>query len=59
MKKKRDESRAKGRRSVGGRRSLAAHLEMTEQLYRDFLQLTPHRFVPLVRSFASFKEYER
>jgi hypothetical protein len=34
-------------------------LEEAENLYRDFVALTPYRFKPFVRSFDSFDEYER
>jgi hypothetical protein len=39
---------------------LVAHrLFEAERLFQDFKQLTPFRFRPLARSFASFGEYER
>lgn len=39
--------------------SAARALEQAERLYRDFLELTPLRFVPLAKSFESFEAYER
>ena len=30
-----------------------------ERLYRDFVELTPHRFTPFVKTFDSFEAYER
>jgi len=30
-----------------------------EQLFRDFVELTPYRFRPFVKSFESFEDYER
>ena len=30
-----------------------------ENLFQDFKELTPYRFRPLAKSFASFAEYER
>jgi hypothetical protein len=40
-------------------RSAGARLEASEALFRDFVALTPYRFMPFVRSFDSFDEYER
>jgi hypothetical protein len=40
-------------------RSAAARLALAESLFRDFARLTPYRFRPFVKSFASFDEYER
>jgi len=37
----------------------AAWLAESERLYRDFVELTPHRFRPFVRTFKSWDEYER
>jgi hypothetical protein len=34
-------------------------LAEAERLYQDFVDLTPYRFTPLLRSFDSFAEYER
>jgi len=44
---------------VRGRASAARWLDEAERLYRDYLDLTPLRFVPLAKSFESFEEYER
>ena len=40
-------------------RLAAERLFEAERLFDDFRQLTPYRFRPLVRSFASFAAYER
>jgi hypothetical protein len=40
-------------------RSAAGRLHEAERLYRDFVELTPYRFTPFVRSFESFEAYER
>jgi hypothetical protein len=40
-------------------RSAAARLREAERLYRDFVELTPYRFTPFVKSFDSFEAYER
>jgi hypothetical protein len=37
----------------------AAWLAESERLFRDFVDLTPFRFTPFVRSFDSFEQYER
>jgi hypothetical protein len=37
----------------------AAWLAESERLYRDFVELTPYRFQPFVRTFASWDEYEQ
>jgi hypothetical protein len=37
----------------------ARNLFEAERLFRDFAELTPFRFRPLVRSFDSFTQYER
>jgi len=40
--------------------SLAARrLFEAERVFQDFKELTPFRFHPFARSFASFLEYER
>lgn len=39
--------------------SAARSLDEAEKLYRDFLELTPLKFVPLAKSFDSFEAYER
>ena len=50
----------KSRRKQSPRRSSPSRwLFESEQLYRDFVELTPFRFRPLARSFESFAEYER
>lgn len=40
-------------------RSAAARLREAERLYRDFAALTPYRFVPFVKTFDSFDDYQR
>jgi hypothetical protein len=40
-------------------RSAAGRLHEAERLYRDFVELTPYRFTPFVRSFESVEAYER
>lgn len=40
-------------------RSAAARLREAERLFEDFRALTPYRFTPFVKSFDSFKDYER
>ena len=37
----------------------AVWLAESERLYRDFVELTPERFRPFVRTFTSWEEYER
>jgi len=37
----------------------ARRLAEAERLFQDFRELTPYRFRPFVRSFASFAQYER
>jgi len=37
----------------------AAWLAESERLYRDFVELTPFRFRPFVRTFRTWDEYER
>ena len=46
-------------RSTRARLSAAQCLFEAERLFLDFKELTPFPFRPLVRSFASFREYER
>ncbi|HEY2953731.1 MAG TPA: hypothetical protein VGK89_00605 [Candidatus Eisenbacteria bacterium] len=42
------------------KQSLAARrLFEAERLYLDFRELTPYRFRPFVKSFDSFRDYER
>jgi hypothetical protein len=41
------------------RPSPAACLREAERLFADFKQLTPYRFRPFVKTFATFAEYER
>lgn len=36
-----------------------AWLAESERLFRDFVELTPYRFQPFVRTFKSWDEYER
>jgi hypothetical protein len=50
-------TRADAGRHVNG--SAAARLAEAERLFRDFVELTPFRFKPFVRSFDSFDDYER
>jgi hypothetical protein len=40
-------------------RSAAGRLREADRLFRDFTELTPYRFKPLVKSFDSFEDYER
>jgi hypothetical protein len=40
-------------------RSAAQRLVEAEALFRDFARLTPYRYRPFLRTFASFDEYER
>ncbi len=42
-----------------GKDTAARCLFEAERLFQDFKELTPFRFLPLARSFASFSEYER
>lgn len=39
--------------------SPAARLFEAERLFADFVELTPYRFKPFVKTFDSFDEYER
>jgi hypothetical protein len=48
--------RAKRRRTKD---SAAARLIQSEQLFTDFVELTPFRFRPFVKSFDTFEAYER
>jgi hypothetical protein len=52
-------SKAQAARRRRTESSAARNLEEAERLFLDFRELTPHRFRPLVRSFTSFREYER
>ena len=52
-------SRTPGPSQPSGKDSAARHLFEAERLFRDFKELTPFRFRPLAKSFASFSEYER
>lgn len=47
------------RASAASARSAAARLDEAEQLFADFVELTPFKFKPFVRSFDSFDAYER
>ena len=40
-------------------RSAAARLLESEKLFADFVELTPFRFKPFVKTFDTFKDYER
>lgn len=40
-------------------RGAGARLAEAERLFSDFRALTPYRFRPFARSFATFAEYER
>jgi len=51
--------RTTSRRRPRRRGSPAAWLAEAEALFRDFARLTPYPYVPFVRSFDSFEEYER
>ena len=56
---KRPRSRAtRIRRTVTGR-SAAARLAEAQRLFADFVELTPYRHEPFVKTFDSFAEYER
>ena len=50
-------TRASGRRAED--RVATRRLFESERLFEDFRELTPYRFRPLAKSFASFREYER
>jgi hypothetical protein len=41
------------------RSSPGVWLAESERLFRDFVELTPRRFRPFVRSFGSWDEYQR
>ena len=47
------------RRRATSRDSAAARLHEAERLFADFVELTPFRFTPFVKTFDSFDEYER
>jgi hypothetical protein len=51
----------KPRRSPNPTRRLspAECLREAERLFLDFRELTPFKFRPFIRSFSSFREYER
>jgi len=54
--------RATRRRARIGRRprsQAGRWLAESERLFRDFVELTPHRFEPLARSFDTFEAYQR
>lgn len=38
---------------------LATRLFEAERLFADFVELTPYKFKPFVKTFESFDEYER
>ena len=40
-------------------RSPSARLAEAERLFADFVELTPYKFKPFVKTFDSFAEYER
>jgi hypothetical protein len=40
-------------------RTAAARLFEAERLFADFVELTPYKFKPFVKTFDSFDEYER
>jgi hypothetical protein len=52
-------ARRRKTRRPGRPRSAAARLFEAERLFADFVQLTPYRFKPFVKSFDSFDDYER
>jgi len=52
-------SRTRGSIRRSGRASAARRLYEAERLFEDFKELTPFRFRPLARVFASFSAYER
>ena len=41
------------------RESPTARLAEAERLFADFVELTPYKFTPFVKTFDSFDEYER
>lgn len=47
------------RRTAPPVRSAAARLFESERLFLDFVELTPFKFKPFVKSFDSFGDYER
>lgn len=51
----------RARQAVAARtpRSAAARLHAAERLFHDFAALTPYRFTPFVKTFASFDDYQR
>ena len=55
---RRPRSIARPRRPVAPR-SAEARLDAAEALYRDFVELTPFRYRPFVRTFDSWDDYER
>jgi len=52
-------SRTRGIARRSGNASAARRLHEAERLFQDFTELTPFRFRPLAKSFASFSAYER
>jgi hypothetical protein len=42
-----------------GNSTAAERLFEAERLFLDFVELTPYRYRPFVRSFRSFREFER
>jgi hypothetical protein len=52
-------SRTRGFAPRSGKDTAARRLFEAERLFRDFKELTPFRFRPLAKSFATFTEYER
>ena len=56
MRRLRGSSRENGAPSA---RVAAERLFEAERLFLDFAELTPYRYRPFVRSFRSFREYER
>ena len=51
--------RTRPARTLSADRRAADRLYEAERLFRDFAELTPYRFRPLAKSFASFAAYER
>ncbi len=52
-------SRTRSFTPESGKDSVASRLFEAERLFQDFKELTPFRFRPVAKSFASFSEYER
>ena len=51
--------RSRTRRAPTAPRGAAARLAQAERLFADFRELTPYRFRPFARTFATFAAYEK